>query len=52
MKSDWDNKNNGPGWAPTLSPLKGHMDPQAAVMKTASLWICIFGKGWTSSVSW
>lgn len=52
---DWYRKSSGPRWAPTPSPLKGHMDPQAAafgIMKTASLWICVFGKDWASSASW
>lgn len=52
MKSDWHRKNSGPGWAPTPSSLKGHTDPQAAIMKTTSLWICVFGKGRELSESW
>lgn len=50
MKSDCDRKNSGSEWAPPPSPLKGDMGPQAAalaVMRTASLWSCVFGEGRT-----
>ena len=54
MKSDCDRENSGSEWPRTPSCLKGHVDPQAAalaIMKTASLWSCVFGEGraWSAS---